>query len=360
MLKKIEIKSFGKTSDKIEAKLFILRNSTGAEVCITDYGATITSLKMPDRNGQIADIVLGFDSIKGYVSEEYLQLNPYFGATIGRYANRIGGAKFSLGGLEYRLAANDGSNNLHGGDRGFDKVFWKGRNVSSEKITAVEFSYFSMNGEEGFPGNLTAKVIYSLTEDNDLKIEYCADADQETIVGMTHHSYFNLAGHDSGNALSQFLQINADKFTPISSGSIPLGKIEEVAATPFDFRRFKEIGSDIDAADEQLYFGNGYDHNFVLNGKSGQLRSAAVAADLRTGRVLEVWTTEPCIQLFTGNSLDGSLVGKSGVIYRQHAGFCLEPQHYPDSPNNPSFPSTVLKPGQIYHSCTVYKFSVKL
>ena len=355
--RKVENHSFGKTADGREAGLFILKNSKGTEAAITNYGATLVSFKTADRSGKFDDVVLGLDSVEGYVSDAYLKANPYFGAILGRYANRIADARFFLNGSEYKLAANNGDNNLHGGKQGFDKVFWEGREVPAENGSAVEFTYTSADGEEGFPGKLTAKVVYTLTEENELKIDCTAITDKETIVNLTHHSYFNLAGHASGDILKQKLKIFADKFTPVNNESIPTGEIKSVENTPFDFREAKEIGKDIEAADEQLKYGKGFDHNFVLSGEAGSLRPAAVATDETSGRVMEVLTTEPGIQLYTGNHLDGSFSGKSGAIYKLRSGFCLETQHYPDSPNRKEFPSTILKPGETYKTSTVYKFS---
>lgn len=354
---KVKKESFGKTADGTEAEVYILTNAKGAEAKFTNYGAALTSLKMPDREGKFADVVLGFDSIDGYTNEKYQKANPYFGAIAGRYANRIAGAKFSINNQEYKLAANNGKNSLHGGVKGFDKVFWQGKEVSAANGAAVEFTYSSKDGEEGFPGNLTAKVTYTLTDENELKIDYSATTDKETLVNLTHHSYFNLAGEGSGDILTHELKINADKFTPIDAESIPTGELKSVEGTPFDFRAAKEIGKEIDADNEQIKNGKGYDHNFVVNGENGTLRQAAVVTEPKTGRIMEVLTTEPGIQLYTGNYLDGSLAGKSGGKYAKRTGFCLETQHFPDSPNRPDFPTTLLKPNETYKSSTVYKFS---
>ena len=354
---KVRKESFGKTADGTEAEIYILTNSKGAEAKITNYGATLTSLKMPDRDGKFADVVLGLGSIADYTNEIYQKANPYFGAIAGRYANRIAGAKFSINNTEYKLTANNGKNNLHGGAKGFDKVFWQAKEVPAANGSAVEFTYLSKDGEEGFPGNLTAKVVYTLTDDNELKIDYTATTDKETVVNLTHHSYFNLAGEGSGDILSHQLKINADKFTPINAASIPTGELKSVEGTPFDFRTAKGIGKDINADNEQLKNGKGYDHNFVVNGENGKLRPAAIVTEPKSGRVMEVFTTEPGIQLYTGNFLDGSLTGKSGGKYAIRTGFCLETQHFPDSPNRPDFPSTLLKPNETYKSSTVYKFS---
>jgi aldose 1-epimerase len=354
---RVKQESFGKTADGREAKVFTLTNSKGGEVRLTDYGATVVSLKMPDRSGKSDDIVLGMSSIDGYTNEAYQKANPYLGAIAGRYANRIAKAKFTLGGTEYKLAANNGANNLHGGKVGFDKVFWSGREVPAENGSAVEFTYLSKDGEEGFPGNLTARVLYTLTDNNELKIDYTATTDKETVVNLTHHSYFNLAGAGSGDILNHRLQIFADKFTPIDKESIPTGESKPVEGTPFDFRQAKAIGKDIESTDEQIKNGKGFDHNFVVNGENGKLRPAAIVTEEGSGRVMEVTTTEPGIQLYTGNYLDGSLKGTTGASFNLRTGFCLETQHYPDSPNRPDFPSTVLKPGETYRTSTVYKFS---
>lgn len=354
---RVKEESFGKTADGREAKIYTLANRKGGEARLTEYGATLVSLKMPDRNGKSDDVVLGMNSLDEYTNAVYLKANPYFGAVAGRYANRIAKGEFLLDGKKYQLTTNNGANHLHGGKVGFDKVFWTGREVSAANGSAVEFTYRSKDGEEGYPGNLTAKVVYTLTDDNELKIEYTATTDKETLVNLTHHSYFNLAGN--GDVLKHKLQINADKFTPINNESIPLGELKPVENTPFDFRQAKEIGKDIESADEQIKNGKGYDHNFIVRGASGTMRSAAIVTEETSGRVMEVSTTEPGIQLYTGNFLDGSLKGKNGAVYNFRSGFCLETQHYPDSPNHADYPPTVLKPGETYKTSTVYKFSAK-
>jgi aldose 1-epimerase len=349
---RIKKENFGKTADGIEAEIYTLTNKHGGEVKITNYGGTVVSLKMPDKNGKFDDVVSGFDSVSGYTTEAYLKSNPYFGAIIGRYANRIGKAKFKIGENEIKLNANNGENNLHGGKKGFDKVFWQVKEVGQ----VIECSYLSKDGDENFPGNLSVKVVYSLTDDNELKIDYTATTDKETVVNLTHHSYFNLGGN--GDILNHKLQIFADKFTPIDDKSIPKGDHKSVEGTPFDFRQAKEIGKDINAKDEQIINGKGYDHNFVLTGEIGKMRLAATVTEANSGRKLEVFTTEPGIQLYTGNYLDGTLTGKYGKVYAQRTGFCLEPQHFPDSPNRTDFPTTLLKPNETYTTSTVYKFSV--
>jgi len=351
-LKKLSTVDFGKTKEGEIVKLFTLTNAKGMAVAITNYGGIVVSLKVPDRGGQLGDVVLGFDSLAGYVTDPP---PPYFGALIGRYGNRIGGARFTLNGTEYKLPKNDGDNCLHGGKRGFDKVIWSA--TPSAAARSLELTYLSKNGEEGFPGNLQAKVTYTLTDNNELAIEYSATTDQDTVVNLTNHSYFNLAGQGEGDILGHQLTIAADQFTPIDKALIPTGELRNVEGTPFDFRQPKPIGERIDAADEQLKFGQGYDHNFVLNRSGKGLQTAARVADPKTGRVMEVLTTEPGLQFYTGNFLDGSLQGKGGKAYPRRSALCLETQHFPDSPNKPAFPSTVLRPGAVYQTTTMFRFS---
>jgi aldose 1-epimerase len=344
--------SYGKSADGQEVELYTLSNTNGLETEITTYGGIVVSLKVPDRDGKFDDVVLGFNSLDGY-----LKGHPFFGALVGRYGNRIGKAKFTLNGKEYKLAVNNGENSLHGGTKGFDKVVWKAKPVTVKEGVALELSYLSKDGEEGFPGNLSVKVTYTLTNNNELKIDYSATTDQDTIVNLTNHSYFNLAGQGNGDILAHQLQINADRFTPVDSGLIPTGELRSVKSTPLDFTQLTAIGARIGQDDEQLKLGKGYDHNFVLNGKAGTLRQAAKIVEPRTGRVMEVSTTEPGVQLYTANYLDGSLKGKDGKAYGPRSGFCLETQHFPDSPNKPDFPTTVLKKGSRYQTTTVFKFS---
>lgn len=344
---------FGKTAEQKPVDLFTLTNAHGAEARIMTYGGIVVSLKVPDRNGNLQDVTLGYDSLEGYLKNN----SPYFGALIGRYGNRIGKGKFSLAGQEYRLAANNGENHLHGGNRGFDKVVWKAKEVRSKDGVGLELAYVSKDTEEGYPGNLSIAVVYTLTNSNELKIEYTATTDKETVVNLTNHAYFNLAG--KGKILDHEVMINADQFTPVDRGLLPTGELRSVKGTPMDFRKPTAIGARIDQQDEQLVFGKGYDHNWVLNRTHSKLALAARVQDPSSGRVLEVLTTEPGIQLYTGNFLDGTIKGKGGQVYQQRAAFCLETQHFPDSPNKPSFPSTILKPGQKYTSATVYKFSTK-
>lgn len=320
------------------------------------YGATLVSLKVPDRAGKFDDVTLGFDSLANYEGDTH-----YMGQVIGRYANRIAKGRFTLNGVEYKLAANNGENHLHGGLRGFDKVVWKARPLNTKTGSAVEMTYVSRDGEEGYPGTLTVRVVYTLTEANELKLDYSATTDKDTVVNLTNHAYFNLAGHGAGEILDHLLTVNADRFTPTDPGSIPTGELRPVRGTPFDFRRATAVGARIGQDEEQLKFGNGYDHNFVVNGRNGVLRLAARASEPKSGRVMEVWTTEPGVQLYTGNFLfpGGEGVGKGGAVYRRRHGFCLETQHYPDSPNRPGFPSTVLRGGGRFRSTTVYKFSAR-
>jgi aldose 1-epimerase len=316
---------------------YTLSNSLGFEVSITNYGGAITSLKTPDRHGDFGDIVLAYETLDDYVR------NPrYFGALIGRHANRIARGRFSLNGIEYQLPCNNGHNHLHGGFKGFDKRVWD----VSQDGNVLQLSYFSKDGEEGYPGNLTASVDYCLI-DNTLQVDYRASTDHDTIVNLTNHSYFNLRGH--GTILDHELTLHADSFTPVDEELIPTGEIRPVIGTPMDFRNGKAIGS-------QLAFIGGYDHNFVLNDWDGALRLAARLYEETTGRVLEILTTEPGIQFYSGNFLDGSLIGRNGVAYQKYTGLCLEPQHFPDAPNHPNFPSTVLRPGEEYKQTTVYRF----
>jgi aldose 1-epimerase len=336
------------------AEIYSLRNSKGMEARIATYGATIVSLTAPDRAGRLANIVLGFDSVGGYLSRAYLRESPYFGAVIGRYANRISNARFPLNGTMISLTVNNRPNQLHGGITGFDKVVWEGE-ASGDAGRSLQLTYQSKDGEEGFPGNLSVTVVYTLTEDA-LTIDYTATADRDTVVNLTNHSYFNLKGAGEGDILGHELQLNADQFTPVDAALIPTGELRSVRGTPFDFTRPTTIGARIEAKDEQLIFGKGYDHNFVLTGADGTLRLAARVYEPTTGRRLEVWTTEPGVQFYTGNFLRGDLVGNGGKPYRFRGGLCLETQHFPDSPNHAEFPSTTLKAGGTYMSHTVYRF----
>ena len=348
---KMQKQSFGKTEDGQPVDLYLLTNKNGMEAAITNYGGTVVSLKVADRNGKFEDVVLGYDNLDGYATGK-----AYIGATVGRYANRIAHATFTLDGTTYTVAKNDGDNHLHGG---FNKRVWTAKDVSSIAGQALELTYLSKDGEEGFPGNLPVKVVYTLTDQNELKIDYSATTDKDTVLNLTNHAYFNLAGQGNGDILQQQVMIKADRFTPIDATSIPTGELRSVKGTPFDFTNSTAIGARIDQDDQQLKLGRGYDHNFVLNGDTMRaLFLAAQAYDPHSGRVLEVFTTEPGIQLYTGNFLDG-IHGKDGKVYNRRYAFCLETQHFADSPNRPNFPSTELKPGQHFQSTTVYKFSAR-
>ena len=339
-------------AQKIES--FTLKNRRGMEVKIINFGGTVTSIKVPDRNGKFADVVLGFEN-----PDDYLKPHPSFGTAVGRFANRIAKGRFTLNGVEYKLAVNNGENHLHGGIKGFDDVFWTAEEINSLAGPGVRLTYLSKDGEEGYPGNLNVTMTYTLTHRNELRIDYIATTDKDTVINLTHHSYFNLAGEGNGDILNHRLKLNAARFTPTDAGSIPTGELRSIRRTPFDFLTPHAIGERINQDDEQLKFGNGYDHNFVINGRMGSLRQAAVVSDPSTGRVMEVWTTEPGIQLYTGNFLDGTLVGKSGKAYQRRSGFCLETQHYPDSPNKPNFPTTTLKKGATFKSTTIYRFTAR-
>ncbi len=345
---------FGRLSDGTEVYVYTLKNSRGMEARITNYGGILISLKVPDKTGQTGDVVLGYDSLSRYVAK-----NPYFGALVGRYGNRIGGASFKLKGTVYKLAANNGPNSLHGGLKGFDKVVWKVDDAASKEGKSLALSYTSKDGEEGYPGNLTVQVTYTVTDSSELRIDYRATTDKPTVLNLTHHSYFNRAGAGKGNILTHELMLNADKFTPIDATLIPTGELRNVQGTPMDFRKPTTIGARIDNNDQQLKFGLGYDHNWILNKKEGELTLAARVFENTSGRVMEVYTTEPGIQFYSGNFLDGSYIGKGEVKYEKRTGFCLETQHFPDSPNKPKFPSTELDPGQTLTSTTIYKFSTQ-
>jgi len=348
-------KSFGKTPDGQPVDLYVLTNKSGGEASITDYGGALVSLKMPDRNGKLADVVLGYDGAGGYIADK-----SYFGALVGRYGNRIGHAQFVLDGKTYKLAKNNGENTLHGGLKGFNKALWAAKPLAVKDGQSLQLSYLSKDGEEGFPGNLKVTVTYTLTDTNALRIVYTATTDKKTVVNLTNHAYFNLAGQGSGDILGHLLMINADQFTPVDSGLIPTGELRDVTGTPFDFRKPTAIGARIDQDDEQLKLGGGYDHNFVLGMPMDHVESlAARVVEPTSGRVMEVWTTEPGIQFYTGNFLDGKTLGKGGVTYPKRSALCLETQHFPDSPNQPKFPSVVLNPGDRYHTITTYKFSVE-
>ena len=348
---KIDKASFGKLPDGREADLYTLTNANGLQTAITNYGAIVVSLHAPDRDGRLADIVLGYPKLA-----DYLKDTPYFGAIVGRYGNRIAKGRFTLDGVENTLATNDGANHLHGGKIGFDKVLWNAESFQNANEVGLRLSYLSADGEEGYPGNLQVTVCYALTNKNELKITYDATTDKPTVVNLTHHGYWNLIGQARGDILEHELMLNADRFTPIDAGLIPTGELRPVKGTPMDFTRPTRIGAHISQDDEQLRYGLGYDHNFVLNRTGEGLSLAARVYEATTGRVLEVHTTEPGVQFYSGNFLNGSNVGKGGRAYKHRCGFCLETQHFPDSPNKPEFPSVVLRPGQRYQTTTVYRF----
>jgi len=346
----VKKEAFGRLADGTAVDIYTLTNKAGIEARITTYGAILVSLKLPDRNGAFADVNLGFDGLEGY-----LGTHPYFGAIIGRYGNRIAKARFTLDGVAYALPPNNNGNTLHGGIRGFDKVVWAAEPVRSADGAGVKLVYLSKDGEEGFPGNLSVTVVYTLTDANELRIDYEAVTDRKTPVNLTNHAYWNLKGEGRGDVLGHVLRLEADGITAVDSAAnlIPTGEIAPVAGTPFEFTSPHAIGERIAKVE------GGYDHNFVLRSGGGTLALAARVEEPESGRVLEIWTDQPGIQLYTGNFLDGTVVGKGGKAYGKHFAFCLETQHFPDSPNHPNFPSTILEPGQTYRTTTVHKFSVK-
>jgi aldose 1-epimerase len=348
----VDQRPFGQTKDGTPITLFTLKNNSGAEAGIINYGGLVIFLKVPDRNGHFDDVVLGYDNLADYIKD-----SPYFGAIIGRYGNRIAKGEFKLDGKEYKLAINNGPNALHGGLVGFDKVVWEPKVLATLDGPSLELRYTSKDGEEGYPGTLTVKAVYTLTPDNALKLEFTATTDKDTVINLTQHSYFNLAG--KGDILNHVVTIPADKFTPVDSTLIPTGELKPVEGTPFDFRTPTAIGARINQDDQQLKYGGGYDHNWVINKPIGQLGLMGRVYEPSTGRVLEVYSTEPGLQFYTGNFLDGKLTGKGGWVYQFRNGFCMEAQHYPDSPNHPNFPSVVLKPGQVYRNTIIFKFSVQ-
>ena len=342
-------REFGNLDDGREVRLFTLKSPEGLTVRITNYGGIVTSLLAPDRDGHRTDVVLGFSEL-----EPYLEDHPYFGAIVGRYANRIANGVFTLDGKRYELACNNPPNHLHGGEKGFDKALWN----PEIQGNALVLKYVSEDGEEGYPGRLETQVTYRLTEDRALRIDYRATTDARTIVNMTNHTYFNLEGEERGQILDHEVMINADYFTPVNKHAIPSGEIRQVDGTPMDFREFHRVGERIDEPVKQLEIAGGYDHNYVLNHQSPQdLTIAAKVVAPKTGRILEMRTTEPGVQFYTGNFLEGSYKGKGGNVYSKRSGLCLEAQHYPDSPNHPDFPSTVLEPGEEYRQTTIYRFT---
>jgi aldose 1-epimerase len=339
---------FGATSDGQEVTLYTMKNENGMVVKITNYGGIVTELWVPDKGGVLGDVVLGFNNLTDYMGD-----HPYFGCIVGRYANRIAGGKFKLDGKEYTLAKNNGNNHLHGGLKGFDKVLWKCSKQSGRDSVAVRLQYESNDGEEGYPGKLSVSVTYALNNKNELRIHYEATTSKPTVVNLTHHGYFNLAGAGSGDVLKHELMINAQQYTVVNTELMPTGELRSVEGTPMDFRTPCPIGKRIEMVE------GGYDHNYILNREDVSLTLAARVTEPVSKRVMEVWTTEPGIQLYTGNFLNGSLKGKGGKVYGKHYGFCLETQHFPDSPNQPDFPSVILRPGETYMQLTVYKFSVE-
>lgn len=350
----VKVEPFGETEDGKKVQRYTLTNANGVVAKIMTYGALLTELHVPNKDGKLVDVVLGFDSLKGYLAG-----HPYFGATTGRVANRIAGGKFTLDGQTYQLAKNNGPNHLHGGEKGLDKRIWTGEHFTSEKGASVKFSYQSPDGEEGYPGNLKMDVTYTLTPDNALRIDYRATTDKATPVNLTHHSYFNLAGAGNGDILDHVLMIKAANYTPVDATLIPTGEIAPVKGTPFDFTKAKKIGKHIGKLPAKGDDPGGYDLNYVLDNQDGDLALAARVVSKKTGIQMKILTTEPGLQFYTGNYLDGSNKGKQNKVYQKHFGFCLEAQHYPDSVNQPKFPSIILKPGETYTQTTVHQFSAK-
>jgi aldose 1-epimerase len=345
---------FGEIKNGTKVDLYTLTNDNGMTVKITNYGGIITSIIVPDKNGQFSDVALGYDRLEGY-----LEKTPYFGAIVGRYGNRIGNGQFVIDGTTYNLPKNNGPNALHGGLVGFDKVAWETKELKENGTVGLELKYTAADMEEGYPGQLDVTVTYTLTNDNELEINYTATTTKPTHVNLTNHSYFNLKDGGATPMLDHKITLNAHSITPVDKTLIPNGDLMPVEGTPFDFRRPFVIGERIDADFEQIRFGGGYDHNFVLNGQSGEMKTVATVAEETSGRVMEVFTTEPGVQFYTANFLDGSITGKNGHVYNKRHGFCLETQHFPDSPNKPNFPTTLLKPDEKYNTSTIFKFSVK-
>ncbi|MGH4141199.1 aldose epimerase family protein [Clostridium sp.] len=346
-------KDFGIVDGK-SVYLFTIKNSKGMVAKITNYGGTLVSLMVKDNKGEVGDVVLGYEKVRDYIKYKY-----FLGATVGRVANRIENSSFELNGTQYKLAKNEGENHLHGGIVGFDKVVWEEKLQAEESNDSIEFSYLSIDGEEGYPGNLNVRVKYTVTEDNELKIEYFAVSDKDTIVNLTNHSYFNLTGQGSGDILKHKIMINADKFTINSKLAIPTGEIAQVENTPMDFRKLTYIGENISSDYEQIVFGNGYDHNWIINNSGEKLNKAAEVYDEKSGRVMEVYTTKPGVQFYSGNFLKGLEPGKGGTTYCKRGGLCLETQYFPNAINNANFPSPILKANENYEHSTVYKFSVR-
>jgi len=351
----IKKESFGKTADGKAVDLYTLTNANGLVAKVTNYGAIVTQLWVPDRNGKLGDVVQGYDTLDGYIQDK-----AYFGSIVGRLGNRTAKGKFTLDGKEYTLAKNDnGVNHLHGGNVGFNKVVWEASQVRKADAVGVKLTYLSKDGEEGYPGNFNCTVIYTLTNNDELRIDYEATTDKPTVHNVTHHGYFNLAGHGECDILNHELRMDADNITPVDKDLIPTGKLMPVAGTPFDFNKSTAIGARINQDDQQLKFGGGYDHNWVLNNTDGSLKKVGSLSDATTGRVMDIYTTEPGLQFYSGNFLDGTNIGKGGKVYNHRYALCLETQHFPDSANQPEFPSVVLRPGETYKSTTAFKFSTK-
>ncbi len=346
--------SYGKTIDGQSVDIYTLSNHNGMTVRITNYGGIIQMLTAPDKNGKYEDVVMGYDSLKNYI-----EATPYFGAIIGRYGNRIANGKFTLDEVEYTLAQNNGKNHLHGGIKGFDKVVWYATPIKNDDAVKLKLDYLSKDGEEGYPGNLKVSVIYTLTDDNALKIDYHATTDKKTVLNLTNHSYFNLSADFNNKILEHELWLNCNKYIPIDSTAIPFGTIESVTGTPFDFTKPKKIGKDISDDNQQLKNGIGYDHCMVFTNSDGTVKLQATVYDEQSGRLMEVYTDQPAVQLYVGNYLDGTNIGKGNIPYKYRTALCLETEHYPDSPNQPQFPSTVLEPEDEYSSTTIYRFTVK-
>jgi aldose 1-epimerase len=350
----VTVAPFGHMPDGKAVDVYTLTNARGMQVRAITYGAIIQAIRVPDRSGQLADVTLGYDSLPGYITD-----SPYFGAVVGRYANRIARGRFSLGGRTYRLATNNGPNSLHGGVKGYDKVVWRGQSFQRGDSVGVTFEHTSPDGDEGYPGTVRVAVTYTLTPANALVVDYTATADKPTPLNLSQHSYFNLAGEGAGDILEHLLTIEADRYTPVDSTLIPTGELASVKGTPFDFRTPTAIGARIDQPDPQLRYGKGYDHNFVLNRRGAGVVHAVHVLDPKTGRTLDIATTEPGLQFYSGNFLDGTIKGKAGHVYGHRSAIVLETQHFPDSPNHPNFPSTILRPGKEYRSRTVFTFGVE-
>jgi aldose 1-epimerase len=345
---------FGALEDGSKVSIYTLTNAAGAEAKITNYGARVVSLKVPDKEGKLRDVVLGYDDLASYAKDK-----DFFGSTVGRYGNRIGAGKFTLDGKTYQLDLNNGPNHLHGGSHGFYAKLWKGEPVKGKAGPGVKLTYVSKDGEEGYPGTVTMVVTYTLTPQNGLRIDYLGTTDKPTILNPTHHSYFNLSGDPTHKILDEELMIEADKTTPVDAGLIPTGKLADVAGTPMDFRKPTKIGARIDAKDEQLGFGKGYDHNWVLSSPAKKVRKVAELYDPTSGIVMQILTDQPGLQFYSGNFLNGTIHGKGGVAYQHRTAVCLEPQDFPDAPNHPDFPSAVLKPGKRYQQTTIYQFATR-